>query len=246
MRSLREVDEIFSPDELQKKISKVPRWFHIISLGTQLSTPGNYAKFLDDWISNSLLSDYSGKSVLDVGTADGRWAFECERRNAKKITGIDIWQTSDDFGSLPFETCKEILDSKATLQVLDVVDVEQLNENFDVIHFLGVYYHMLNPLLALQKIFNVCNELVIMEGAMLQTERSLAYALKKGELNADITNVFLFSPSFIERFALSIGFKKVEFKGYSTKQGTDILSDAKVTNSEKILQHNRGILYLWK
>jgi len=247
MRTPEEIDKYYSVEELQKKFSKIKKFWSNIQLGTKFTLPGRYGPDNTNLIENALPKDLTGKSILDIGTRDGGWAFECERRNAKKITAIDNWQRrSDGYDDKLFKLCHEILNSKVKLIEMGLVEIDTLNKNFDIVLFLGVYYHMINPLLGLQKIFNICNELVIMEGAMLQTERSLAYALKKGELNADVKNVFLFSPSFIERFALSIGFKKVEFKEYVTEQGIKIQSDVEVVNSEQALQHNRGILYLWK
>ena len=35
--------------------------------------------------------DLTGKTVLDMGSWDGFWAFECERRGAKRVLAIDTW-----------------------------------------------------------------------------------------------------------------------------------------------------------
>jgi len=243
IRTDEEIDRIFTVKQLNEKISKL-RWFQLIPLGTKVTTPGDYFPPYDKAISDALPKDFSNKSVLDIGTCDGRWAFESEKRNAKRIVAIDKWQTNFDQNVSTFETCKEIFDSKAVLHTLDVLDVEKLNEKFDVILFLGVYYHMIDPFLALQKLFDVCNELVIMEGSILQTEQRISYCLKPAELNNDSTNVFLFSPSFIETYALRIGFKKVDFLGYiAGKFAAELLGSE---NDSEQLIHNRGIFYLYK
>jgi len=201
MRTQEEVDKKYTQEELLKKINQIPRWFHVINLGTRVKTPGIYDQKIKDFILKALPADYSGKTVLDVGANDGFWTFEAERRNAKEITAIDIWQLTEDIGNNAFLTCKEILQSKAELIEMDVLDIENLGKKFDIIQFLGVYYHILNPFLALQKIYNVCNDLVILEGAILESDYPICYLLEEGDIEGDPTNVFLFSPIFLKNYA---------------------------------------------
>ena len=142
----------------------------------------------------------------------------------------------------PFEICKEILGSKANVMKMDVFDVEKLNKKFDIILFLGVYYHLLNPFLALQKLYDICNDLLIFEGEILQSDRLIAYLLEKGEPG----NRFLFSPPFLKNYASLIGFRKIEFKGYM-QVGKVIESDKRKKNPNmEPLKRNRGLFYLWK
>ena len=49
----------------------------------------------------------------------------------------------------------------------------------------------------------------------------------------------------LENIALKIGFKKVDFLGYSSDQITPIQSDI-VSSDEKQLTRNRGRFHLWK
>ena len=70
-----------------------------------------------------------------------------------------------------------------------------IQKAFDLILFLGVYYHLINPLLAIQNLYKISKELVIFEGEILETNRNIAYILEEGEPGGK----FLFSPSFINR-----------------------------------------------
>lgn len=237
MRTPEEVDEKYSKEELLQKISQIPRWFHVIELGTTVKTPGIYDQKIKDWVLSSLPKDYSGKSVLDVGAWDGYWSFEAEKRNAKEITAIDIWQLTDEVKDKPFRTCKEILDSKVEMHELDVVNVEKLGKNFDIIQFFGVYYHMINPFLAFQNLYYVCNELLIVEGAIIESKEPVCYLLDSGELNGDPTNVFLFSPSFLVEYAKRIGFKEANFLGYGYENGIPLVKNNHI-------KHNRGLFIL--
>ena len=64
-------------------------WYHTIDLQPGLTTPG--------WFDTRatvgkvpLPASLEGKRCLDVGTWDGFWAFEMERRGAASVTAIDI------------------------------------------------------------------------------------------------------------------------------------------------------------
>jgi tRNA (mo5U34)-methyltransferase len=64
-------------------------WYHTIDLGEGVVTPG----FFDTraTVQHVPLPDsLAGKRCLDVGTWDGFWAFELERRGAESVTAVDI------------------------------------------------------------------------------------------------------------------------------------------------------------
>ena len=42
-----------------------------------------------------LPASLAGKTALDVGTADGFWAFEMERRGAARVVAIDLPRLGD-------------------------------------------------------------------------------------------------------------------------------------------------------
>ena len=243
---MKEVEQNYSDAELQKIINEIPEWWHSIQISSNIQTPGIYDKKMWNNILKFIPSDLTNKTVLDIGTADGGWAFECERRNAKKIIAIDKFGTCGSrkfhFIDSRFKIVKKILDSNVTLIEMNVDDLNTFNETFDLILFLGVYYHLINPLLAIQNLYKISKELVIFEGEILETNRNIAYILEEGEPGGK----FLFSPSFINKYAKTIGFKKSEFLGYF-QNGKDVLSDLKNKDGDfPTLKRNRGIFYLWK
>jgi tRNA (mo5U34)-methyltransferase len=69
-------------------------WYHTISLPGAIETPGFYdtptaaRRF-------PFPSSLVGKRCLDVGTSDGFWAFEMERRGAAEVVAIDIDDPAD-------------------------------------------------------------------------------------------------------------------------------------------------------
>lgn len=68
-------------------------WYHTIALADGVVTPGYY-----DTLTAAervpLPRSLAGKRCLDVGTANGFWAFELERRGAAHVVGVDL----DDLG----------------------------------------------------------------------------------------------------------------------------------------------------
>ena len=247
MRTEKEIDKIFSEDEIKKRINHSNYWFHSIKLGSKVTTPGIYFQANWDRILKTIPNDLSGKTVLDVGARTGGYAFECEKRGAKEILAIDNWQNQGPDGSRdkPFQICKEILDSKVEMMELDFFDIESLNRKFDIILFLGVIYHLMDPLLAIKKIYNVCNELAILEGAILQSLNPIAYFLDPGEVGNDPSNKFLMSPTLIINYAKEIGFKEVQFLDYIGTPSA-IKSSEKYSDGKEIFIRNRGIFYLKK
>lgn len=74
--------------EIWERISKLG-WYHTIDLGHGVATPG----FIDNRPTVHLFGipdDLTGKRCLDIGTYDGFWSFEFERRGASDVVGIDV------------------------------------------------------------------------------------------------------------------------------------------------------------
>lgn len=64
-----------------------PAWYHTIELAPGVVTSGQVD--LRRVASRILPDDLSGKRALDIGTFDGFWAFELERRGAS-VVAIDV------------------------------------------------------------------------------------------------------------------------------------------------------------
>ena len=64
-----------------------PAWYHTIELAPGVLTPGQVD--LRRTAERILPDDLAGRRALDVGTFDGFWAFELERRGAE-VVAIDV------------------------------------------------------------------------------------------------------------------------------------------------------------
>src|SRR5690348_9346260 len=71
----------------ERAVSENAAWYHTIELAPGVVTPG--AVDLRNVAAKLLPDDLSGKRALDVGTFDGFWAFEMERRGAE-VVALDV------------------------------------------------------------------------------------------------------------------------------------------------------------
>jgi tRNA (mo5U34)-methyltransferase len=106
--------------------------------------------------------DLTGKRVLDVGTWDGWFAMEMERRGAE-VVAIDRWENPR------FHEIRELLDSRVDYRQLSVYDLDPDRlGRFDIVLFMGVLYHLKHPLLALERVCSVATDLVAVESFVLK------------------------------------------------------------------------------
>jgi tRNA (mo5U34)-methyltransferase len=116
--------------------------------------------------------DFAGKTVLDVGCWDGYWSFYAERHGARAVLATDdVTQNwSDGRGLL---LAKELLRSRVeTRQDLSIYDLASLERQFDIIMCLGVYYHLIDPVLAFAQLRHCCHaqSLLLLEGNLTRSD----------------------------------------------------------------------------
>jgi tRNA (mo5U34)-methyltransferase len=152
-----------SDDEIHARIATVPHWYHQIEIRPGIVTPGinNSAATLAQL---RLPERCDGLRVLDVGVRDGFFSFEFERRGAE-VVAIDYIDPEET----GFLVARELLGSQVKYTVDNVYNVTpERYGTFDIVLFLGVIYHLRDPLLALDRLWDVCGE-----GALLALETQL-------------------------------------------------------------------------
>lgn len=156
-RAEREVADLVrvgaSPEAARAVRDRVPLWFHTFSLdGGSVYTPG-VAR--DHRYRIPALPDLRGKSVLDVGTFDGFYAFLAEARGARRVVAIDNEQYREWVearwgveleGGEGFRAIADLLGSQVVYRRLDAFDLDQLDELFDVIFCFGLLHRVESPL----------------------------------------------------------------------------------------------------
>lgn len=111
-------------------------------------------------------ADLSGMTVLDIGAWDGYFSFEFERRGAKRVLAIDVWDNDPQLQT--FLLAREILNSKVEYLRMDAHDLSPDKVGvFDLVFCAGLLYHLRHPLLALEKMRNVTANRLILETSSL-------------------------------------------------------------------------------
>lgn len=200
-------------DDVRKAVEAI-RWFHQIDLGNGIVTPGIDATG-QKLGRLGLPADLPGKSVLDIGAWDGFFSFEAERRHARRVLATDsfIW-TGKAWGSKKgFDLCKQVLNSKIEEKLIDVLELsEACVGRFDVVLFLGVLYHMKHPLLALERVFDVTGDMLILETVVdaMSVHRPMAAFYPEAELNHDVSNWWGPNLPALVGMVKAVGFSRVE------------------------------------
>jgi tRNA (mo5U34)-methyltransferase len=147
-------------------------WWHVIEIAPGLTTPGSW-----DLRPTAAQMPWphrmSGARCLDVGTMDGFWAFEMERRGAAEVIALDLvdparqdpfpdgrWPTTTAPASLrgrTFAVAAELLGSGARHLDLNVYDLDpDVVGTFDVVVMGFVLQMLRDPLRGLEAIRRVC------------------------------------------------------------------------------------------
>jgi tRNA (mo5U34)-methyltransferase len=145
MKASRDVQQI------RDLLASVPAWHHIMEFPFGLRSPGAYDP--TDLLQRLGLGRLDGLRVLDIGARDGFFSFACERLGAE-VVAVD--HSAPELTGFP--VARQIYGSHVEYVQANVYDLtpEQLGGTFDVVLFLGVLYHLRHPLLALDRVRQLC------------------------------------------------------------------------------------------
>lgn len=139
-------------EQIQQRVQELGTWFHNIDLGGIQTAPehflGDYPALKWQQFAHALPPNLQGQSVLDIGCNGGFYAIEMKHRGADRVVGID----TDPIYLAQARFAAEVSHVDIELHQLSVYDVARLGETFDLVLFMGVFYHLRHPLLALDLI----------------------------------------------------------------------------------------------
>src|SRR5436305_10865688 len=202
-------------DELRAAVDAL-EWHHTMDLGGGVVTPGRDATEAN-LARIQMPASLAGKTVLDIGAWDGFYSFEAERRGADRVVAMDypVWRNASGHPSKAgFEFARRTLGSGVEDVFLDVMDLspERVGGLFDVVLFLGVLYHLRHALLALERIFSVSADVLILEThvARLGTRRPAMIFYPGEELDWDATNWWGPNEAAVVEMLHDVGYRSVE------------------------------------
>ena len=168
--------------ELAREVAAL-EWYHTMELAPGVETPG--------WHDTRAIArqvplprSLEGKRCLDVGTFDGFWAFEMERRGAAEVVALDIldpkqwdWPLDSEpatveaigkrkAGGRGFEIARRALGSSVKRLERSVYEVsaEDLGR-FDLVYLGSLLVHLRDPVRALERLRTVCDgALIVVDG----------------------------------------------------------------------------------
>ena len=139
------------PEEVRARVSSVEHWYHQIEVSPGVVTPGHHASSMA-LETLELPERLDGKRVLDVGARDGFFSFAAEARGAE-VLAIDAVAREHLKG---FDVASELLGSGVEYRTMNVYNLSPKEVGtFDLIFFLGVLYHLRDPMLALDRLWEV-------------------------------------------------------------------------------------------
>ncbi len=143
---------------IQQQISDLGPWFHNLHLpdGTQTAPEhflGDFPSYKWREIAEHLPQDMSGMRALDIGCNAGYYSFELAKRGAE-VTALDI----DEHYLKQARWAAEAmgLANKIEFRHCAVYQLAHEPEQYDLIWFMGVLYHLRYPLLALDIVRKCC------------------------------------------------------------------------------------------
>jgi tRNA (mo5U34)-methyltransferase len=146
-------------------IAALGPWFHNLHLPDGRRTApdhplGDFPSYKWEQIARFLPADLSGWTALDVGCNAGFYSFELARRGAE-ITAVDVdphylrqarW-AAREFG----------LEARIRFQQRQVYALAGDAERYDLVLFMGVFYHLRYPLLGLDIVARKADRLLVFQ-----------------------------------------------------------------------------------
>ena len=153
---------------------------------------------------------------MDLEAHDRHWQ---ESRAAGAVPRayqeMPYWKPSELPGKRGFDAAHELRQSRVRALVADFMemDLEALG-TFDVVLFLGVLYHLQNPLEALKRVASVTQGVAVIETQAMAVhgleDRALCQFFESNELNHDVSNWWAPNRKALEGMCRAAGFTRVQ------------------------------------
>ena len=228
--------------EMVARVAELGPWFYPFDLGhgvrTESAIPASVAgifetrlAMVDQLVDRHFGPRFAEASCLDIGCHEGFYTVSMARRGMRRVVGMDVREINLRKARFVAEALglSNVSFFEGNCEQLRAEDVGQ----FDLTLFLGVLYHLENPMLCLRNLSAVTKELSIVETQVIdevegstewgarewtrQYQGALAVIDETPEFHTDIretggTPVALCpSPKALEFLLRQAGFRRVEF-----------------------------------
>lgn len=165
-------------DEALAVVRSFPWWYHRIYLGDGVYTidAPTYHESVWGRIGTAFPPHLGGASVLDVGSNAGYFSIQLALRGAGRVVGIE-----------PNETFRQQATACARIWGLDLeclgVDAHELGdirEQFDIVMFAGILYHLQSPLQVLMEVGRICRDAIVVESEVIPDDPGNGVRVRQG------------------------------------------------------------------
>jgi tRNA (mo5U34)-methyltransferase len=139
------------PHGVKQTIAQFAPWFHNLHLpdGSQTAPDhwlGDFPSYKWREIASYLPENLEGWRTLDIGCNAGFYSFELARRGARVIA---IDSNPHYLAQARWAAAQYGLERRVAFRCMQIYDLAHTEERFDLVLFLGVFYHLRYPLLGL-------------------------------------------------------------------------------------------------
>lgn len=185
-------------------------WFHRIKLSNGTYTPGVCHHGPDGGIWPTIRFGLPEKlndiTVLDIGSWDGFFSFEAEKRGAIVDAMDATLEDGGNWGATKgFQYAHKDLNSKVNFFEGNIETYTQ-EKQYNLVLFFGVLYHLKNPTLGLENACKLSNKTILIETAISNKNNNPNLEFRPGHLG-DTTNYYYPNILWLEQELNKNGFK---------------------------------------
>lgn len=179
-------------ERLRKEIEALEPWFHNLHLPGGIETApdhphGDFPSFKWRELADTLPQDLSGWTALDIGCNAGFYTFELARRGAK-VTGIDredLYLKQARWAAARFHLKEHVRFEKR-----QVYELAWERRRFDLVIFMGLFYHLRYAVLALDTIARLKPKLLVFQTLSAPGQSTLSAASQTLDVSSlDFSNL---------------------------------------------------------
>ena len=156
----------------EQAVARLAPWFHNLHLpdGTQTAPDhllGDFPRYKWDEIAPHLPERMDGLRALDVGCNAGYYSLELARRGAI-VTAID--SSAHYLAQARWAAERFGLTDRIRFRQMQLYDLVMSRERYDVVLFMGVFYHLRYPLLGLDIVSRLTDKTLIFQSLTMPGE----------------------------------------------------------------------------
>jgi len=208
-----------SDDALRERVAS-HFWFHSVTLRPGVVTPGIKTPEIMAAEEEAVFSAVrlEGASVADIGAWNGYFSFAAKRRGAASVLATDhfTWNQPRFRGRETIELARAAIGADISLLDMDPTKMTAELGQFDVVLFLGVFYHLFDPLDVMKRMRAITGGVMLIETHQdaLEQERPMMVFYPGTTLAGDATNWWGPNPPLMLHLLLELGFERIEYRNH--------------------------------